>query len=228
MEPVGRATELAELDALLRAAAAGSGGVVTFAGPRGSGKTTLVAAAADMASDRGFEVLGGSPVRGQPGRLVWAHLLADMGAGEEVARELLEGGDPLAASAAIRALITGPPRLIVLDDIDIGGHDAVQVLALVGSRVIMSSTAVVATAKTPLGVGRDLKLRGLAEGELAAVLGAGRARSGMRSGWPSGGCRERRAGRPTSSVICPRAAMRLCTLPCTPRRAANFLRSMTA
>jgi hypothetical protein len=124
-----------------------------------------------MASDRGFEVLGASPVRGQPGRLMWAHLLADIGAGEEVARELLQGGDPLAASAAVRALITGPPRLIVIDDIDIGGYDAVEMLALVGSRVITGSTAVVAAAATPLGVGRDLKLRGLAEGELAPVLG---------------------------------------------------------
>lgn len=171
MGPVGRAAELAELEALLKTAAAGSGGVVTLVGPRGSGKTTLVAAAADMASDRGFQVLGASPVRGQPGRLVWAHLLADIGAGNEAARELLESADPLAASAAVRALIAGPPRLIVIDDIDTGGHDAVEVLALVGSRVSMGSTAVVATAKTPLGVGRDLKLRGLAEGELAAVLG---------------------------------------------------------
>jgi hypothetical protein len=171
MGPVGRAAELAELKALFETAAAGSGGVVTFVGPHGSGKTMLAVAAADLARDRGFQVIGASPVGGQPGRLVWAHLLEDIGAGTEAARELLEGGDPHAASAAVRVLITGPPRLIVIDDIDTGGQDAVEVLALAGSRVIMSSTAVVATAKTPLGVGRDLRLHGLAEGELAAVLG---------------------------------------------------------
>ena len=171
MGPVGRVAELAELEALLKTAAAGSGGVVTFVGPRGSGKTALVVAAADMASNRGFQVLGVSPAHGQPGRLVWAQLLEDIGAGEEAARELLEGGDPLAAGVAVRALITGSPRLIVIDDIDTGGQDAVEMLALVGSRVILGSTAVVATALTPLGVGRDVKLRSLAEGELAAVLG---------------------------------------------------------
>ena len=69
--------EIGEIDALLEAAAAGSGGVVTLVGPQGSGKTALIAAAAEMARDRGFEVLGASPVRGQPGRLVWAQLLHD-------------------------------------------------------------------------------------------------------------------------------------------------------
>ncbi len=105
------------------------------------------------------------------GRLVWAQLLHDIGAGDEASRELFEGHDLLAASAALRALTAGRRRLIVIDDIDTGGHDAVEVLALVASRVIVSSTAVLATAETPLGVGRDLKLAGLAESELGEVIG---------------------------------------------------------
>jgi len=162
--------EIGEIDALLEAAAAGSGGVVTVVGPQGAGKTALIVAAAEMARDRGFEVLGASPVRGQPGRLVWAQLLHDAGAAEEDSRGLLDRGDLLAASAALRALTAGR-RLIVIDDIDTGGHDAVEVLALVASRVVVSSTAVLVAAATPLGVGRDLKLAGLAEAELGQVIG---------------------------------------------------------
>jgi hypothetical protein len=170
MGPVGRVAELGEIGALLESAAAGSGGVVTVVGPQGAGKTALIVAAAEMARDRGFEVLGASPVRGQPGRLVWAQLLHDAGAAEEDSRGLLDRGDLLAASAALRALTAGR-RLIVIDDIDTGGHDAVEVLALVASRVVVSSTAVLVAAATPLGVGRDLKLAGLAEAELGQVIG---------------------------------------------------------
>jgi hypothetical protein len=38
MGPVGRVAELGEIDALLEAAAAGSGGVVTLVGPAGIGQ----------------------------------------------------------------------------------------------------------------------------------------------------------------------------------------------
>lgn len=186
MGPVGRVAELGEIDALLEAAAAGSGGVVILVGPQGSGKTALIAAAAEMARDRGFEVLGAAPVRGQPGRLVWAQLLHDVGATEEDSRELLDRGDLLAASAALRSLTAGRRRLIVIDDIDTGGHDAVEVLALVASRVVVSSTAVLAAAGTPLGVGRDLKLAGLAEAELGQVIGD-RPAEQQRAVWAASG-----------------------------------------
>jgi hypothetical protein len=171
MEPVGRAAELREIDALLDAAAAGSGGVLTFVGPPGSGKTMLIGAAADRARNLGFEVLGAAGVRGQPGRLLWAQLLMDAGAGEEAARGLLHRHDPVASSAALKVLTAGPRMLIVVDDVDVGGMDAVGLLALVAARIVVGSTAVVATATTPLGVGGDSRLAGLRESELAEVIG---------------------------------------------------------
>ena len=94
MEPVGRAAELREIDVLLEAAAAGSGGVLNFFGPAGSGKTMLIGAAARRARSRGFEVLGAAAVRGQPGRLLWAQLLTDAGADEEAAMRLRAIGLP--------------------------------------------------------------------------------------------------------------------------------------
>ena len=168
---VGRSAELGELAALLDRAAAGSGGVVTLVGPPGSGRSALAAEAAGLARDRGFEVVGGSAVRGRPGRLVWAGLVADLGAGPEVTGPLLDDSGPFSTNMAVRLLADGTRRLIVLDDVDAGGQEAVDMLALVGARLVTSSTAVVATAAAPLGVGRDLRLAGLSERELAAVVG---------------------------------------------------------
>ena len=170
MEPVGRAAELREIDVLLEAAAAGSGGVLNFFGPSGSGKTMLIGAAANRARRCGFEVLGAAAVRGQPGRLLWAQLLTDAGADDQAARGLLQQRDPVASSTALRALTAGQRRLIVIDDVDVGGAEALEVLALVAARIVVGSTAVVATAAAPLGVGRDSKLAGLQESELPTLL----------------------------------------------------------
>ena len=165
---VGRSAELGELATLLDRAAAGFGGAITLVGSAGSGKSSLATAAAALARDRGFEVAGGSPVRGRPGRLVWAGLLGDLGAGPEVTAALL---DDSGTDAAVRLLTAGSRRLLVVDDVDLGGQEAVDMLTLVAARLVTCSTAVVATAATPLGVGRDLRLRGLAERDLAAIVG---------------------------------------------------------
>ena len=168
---VGRSAELGELAALLDRAAAGFGGVITLVGTAGSGKSALAAEAAALARDRGFEVAGGSPVRGRPGRLVWAGLLDDLGADPEVTRALFDGPGPLDTNMAARLLAAGTRRLIVVDDVDAGGPEAVDMLALVAARLVTCSIAVVATAATSLGVGRDLKLCGLCERDLAAIVG---------------------------------------------------------
>ena len=54
---IGRGRELREVGRLLDRAAGGAGGLLTFVGASGSGKTALAEAAADEARRRGFEVL---------------------------------------------------------------------------------------------------------------------------------------------------------------------------
>jgi hypothetical protein len=191
MALIGRAVEFGEIAALLDAAAVGSGGVLTFAGPRGSGKTALLAVAAGIARDRGFEVAGAAPVRGQPGLLLWAQLLQDIGAGEEASRALLDATDSLAVSAALRpltGLAGGARRLIVIDDIDADGDDAVEALRLVASRLVAGSTVVLVTASSPLGIGRDRVLARLAEGDMAALL-RGLPPERLRAVWTASGGR---------------------------------------
>jgi predicted ATPase len=54
---VGRDTELARLDELLRAARLGRGATVVLEGPAGIGKTALVGESARRAAALGFRVL---------------------------------------------------------------------------------------------------------------------------------------------------------------------------
>jgi hypothetical protein len=154
---IGRAVELGEIATLLDAAAVGSGGVLTFAGPRGSGKTALLAVAADIARDRGLEVAGAASVRGQSGLLLWAQLLQDIGTGEDASRALLDATDSLTVSAALRPL-TGPAggarRLIVIDDIDADGDDAVEAIRLVASRLVAGSTVGILVSRFGLACSR--------------------------------------------------------------------------
>ncbi len=132
MEQIGR---------LLERAGAGAGGLLVLVGPAGSGKTAMAEAAAGEARRRGFEVLRASPAGGQPGRLVWAQLLRDAGAPDELAAGLV-GGDAglLDLDSAARHLVSGSARLIVVDDVDRGGPDAVEVLSVMAVRCVAAAT----------------------------------------------------------------------------------------
>jgi hypothetical protein len=168
---VGRSAERRELDHLLDQAAAGSGGLLTIVGGPGAGKTVLLAAAAADARRRGFAVLAAAPVPGRPGRHVWAQLLREAGASEDVTGAFLARDASLEMSPELAVLVAGEPTLIVIDDLDVGGHEAVQVLTALAARLVASATAVVATTKTPTGVGSELGLRGLTADELATFVG---------------------------------------------------------
>jgi len=170
MEQIGR---------LLERAGAGAGGLLVLVGPAGSGKTAMAEAAAGEARRRGFEVLRASPAGGQPGRLVWAQLLRDAGAPDELAAGLV-GRDAglLDLDSAARHLVSGSARLIVVDDVDRGGPDAVEVLSVMAVRCAAAATAVIATTAAPLGLGPELRLGGLSEDDLAVATGGLDAEAG--------------------------------------------------
>ena len=167
---VGRAAEFGDLVGVLDSAVDGVGELVCIVGQPGAGKTALLAALIAAARRRGVEVLATSVAGGQPGRGPWVQLLADTGATAASLHVLRCGEDSVAISTVLGELVTTTPRLVVLDDIDLGGPDGFEVLALLSTRLVAASTAVVVTSSRPLGLGRQLDLTGLAEPDLTAVL----------------------------------------------------------
>src|SRR5262249_61598134 len=103
----------------------------------------------------GVEVVGGSVARGLPGRWVWAQVLGDVGAAEGLAVRLLERAEPREIDDAARALVAArTSRVIVIDDVDRGGDEAITLLAaVVAARLGASHTAGVGASGVALGLG---------------------------------------------------------------------------
>jgi hypothetical protein len=168
----GRRNEVADISRLLDRAARGTGGLLVLYGPAGSGKTALAEAAVAGAHGRDLGVHWASPPQTQPGRLAWAQLLRDTGAPEDLVTAILaESAAPLDLDRAAKHLVSGPPRLIVVDDIDRGGPQAVEMLSVIAARCATAPVAVIATAARPLGLRPELRVRGLSEADLAAAIG---------------------------------------------------------
>jgi tetratricopeptide (TPR) repeat protein len=161
---IGRRRELAAVERLLGRAAAGTGGHLVVTGPAGAGKTALAGAAADLARARGVPVLRVAGTGLQSGPSVWDQLLGDLDAGE-----LPPDATPRDLDRAARAISRGGPRLLLVDDVDRAGAPAVAFLALLASRLGSGATALLATARSPLGVEPELRLGGLTEPELASL-----------------------------------------------------------
>ncbi|HEX3622030.1 MAG TPA: ATP-binding protein [Acidimicrobiales bacterium] len=171
MSLVGRRHELAEVARLLDRTAAGTGGVLVVSGAPGSGKTALADAAAQEAARRGLDVVRASPPPGQRGRLVWASVLGDLGAPGDLVTTLLGDPGPLDLDAAARALVDGPRRLIVVDDLDAGGAEATELVQFAAARAPSGGTALLVVTRASIGLGQELRLGGLAEDDLAVALG---------------------------------------------------------
>jgi tetratricopeptide (TPR) repeat protein len=169
MSLIGRERELNELARLLDRASAGSGGLLVVLGAAGSGKSTFADAAVAEARGRGFEVVRTSPALGQVGRLVWAQILADLGAADSVIASLLAKASPLDLDRAAQQLSSRSNCLVVVDDVDRGGRQALELLAVVAGRLVGGTTAILVTAGSPLGLGQEVRLGGLSEPELASV-----------------------------------------------------------
>ncbi|MEP7026461.1 MAG: ATP-binding protein, partial [Actinomycetota bacterium] len=170
----GRRRELDAMEMLLERAGAGLGGVLVLAGPAGSGRTALVEAAATRARHRGFQVLRVATAGGGPGRWAWARLLRDAGAPDELVARMLAEPGPLDLDAAAVALCAGPPRLVLLDDVERGGAETTELLAILAGRAAAGQVAVVATSCVPLGVGPELWLGALSPEEIGAATGEDR------------------------------------------------------
>ena len=171
MDLLERRRVLNEVTGLLDRSGTGSGGVLVVAGPKGSGRTALADAAVEQARRGGLEVLRGTPVVGRAGLWVWAQLVRDAGGSDElVTRLLAEPGDVDLDRAAV-VLCSGPHSLIVVDDVDRGGPDAVALLAVLAGRAVAAPVAVLVTSRTPLGIGDEVWLDPLSPAAIGAVTG---------------------------------------------------------
>jgi DNA-binding SARP family transcriptional activator len=192
---VGRAVEVAALDAVLDAAAAGAPAAALVVGEAGVGKSRLLREVTARAAARGFAVATGRGSRddGAPPLWPWTALLRDLGtslptsaAGGEAARfEVWEGvAGRLAAAARER------PLLAVLDDLHWADTSSVKLLThlldtldpagagrlalLVARRSHPEPTGALAELGEALarrGATR-LDLTGLGAGDVAALAGA--------------------------------------------------------
>jgi tetratricopeptide (TPR) repeat protein len=171
MSLLGRRGELAELDQLLERAAGGSGGVLVLVGPPGSGRTALADLSAERAGHLGFDVLRLAAAERGPGTWMVAQLLRDVAAPEDLVTRLLAGPAPQDLDAAAVLLCSGPPRLVVLDDADRGGHEALQLLAVLAGRAASGRTAVLVTSSSTLGVGHEVGLRPLTPEQVGRAVG---------------------------------------------------------
>ena len=217
---VGRDQPLAELQALVAAALASRGGLVTLTGEAGIGKTTLAAAAADHAEALGATVVWGACWEGAPPFWPWLEVLAALGAEVDLQADG-QGGDrlrpPSAAAARFErfAAISGAllaatgALVVVLDDLHWADPASVELAAFHARRVRRSRQLLVATYRDvevapgdplagPLSrlaaEGATLPLGGLDAGQVAVVL------AGITGGDPDpelgAGVRRRTGGNP--------------------------------
>jgi AAA ATPase domain len=190
---VGRDREVDAVHLLLDRAAAGSGGVLVLSGPAQSGRTVLADASAATAGSRGFDVLRLAAAKRQTGQWLLVQLLRDVDAPGDLIERLQREPGPRDLDLAVELLCSGPARLIVLDDVERGGSEALDLVGALAGRAVSGCTAVVATAVGPLGVGTELSMAPLGPEQIGLVVGEDRPDVQLAL-WAASG------GRPGSAV----------------------------
>ncbi|MGY1635323.1 BTAD domain-containing putative transcriptional regulator [Geodermatophilus sp. SYSU D00742] len=182
---VGRAPELAALETAWAAAAAGRGTAVVVTGEPGIGKTRLVEA---FAARTGAAVRWGrcAEIGGAPPYWPWQQVLGGLpeaAVGTDTGARFALGLD---TARRLRALATGVPLLVVLDDLQWADGDSLHVLEVVlsqlhDSRVLVALTCREEATGDPaltrvlglaarLPAARRLRLSGLAAAEVAELV----------------------------------------------------------
>ena len=179
---VGRGEELARIDALIEAAAAGSGEIVVIVGEPGAGKSTLVRHALRAADPAGVTVAIGR-ARQLGIQVPYAAVIDALGRPTDertgaAERGLLEGVATAAAPFLlgdrlldrVEALAATGPALLVLEDLHWADQATLQWLDQVADRALPTGIGVLATTRAPR-VGSDLaRLLGRLRRDAEAVL----------------------------------------------------------
>lgn len=120
---LGRDTELARLDELLRSARSGRGAAVLLEGPAGIGKTALVAESARRAAGLGFRVLRatGALLEREYAFGVVRQLFASV-----VAPGRASGGQLLGAARLAAAPLGFPDRDVRVEDVAVAASSAMH------------------------------------------------------------------------------------------------------
>jgi DNA-binding CsgD family transcriptional regulator len=139
---VGRAPELAQLEACIEAAADGVGTVVLIIGEPGIGKTSLLSAAAQLAEMRGLEVRRTTASSAEVARPF------------SLLRPLLDPGS--AASGLTTEAVTdlvetlvSAPALVAVDDLQWGDEASLQVLTALARRIPSQPAVLVLSTRAP-------------------------------------------------------------------------------
>lgn len=157
----GREAALRLVDAAVDGALTGRGRLVVVSGEAGIGKSRLAEVAADRARARGLRTgRGGWDVEASPALSGWRRALGRLlGSSAVIAPDASGGtagsGDAASvaferADAVARALHSGPPGLLVLDDVQWGDAESLRLLRRLGPELVDLPVVLVVTVRTPL------------------------------------------------------------------------------
>jgi DNA-binding CsgD family transcriptional regulator len=147
--PLGRKTELSEIESALEQASVGRGQILLVEGHRGLGKTTLLGEIGRQASAHGFTVAfarGRDGERAAPGSALWS----------AVVRSAPAMSDRREAGELIGTFLSLAPVVLVLDDAHLVDELSLRVLDEIAERIAARPVALAIAASTDLMDARGL------------------------------------------------------------------------